>query len=68
MKPKKLIKIADVKDMTTLGKTKIYRLISEGNFPRPVSLGPTTVAWSEAEIEDWIQNKIDERDKTLATT
>ena len=66
-RPKRLIKINTVKDMTAMGKTKIYQLITEGTFPRPADLGPKSVAWSEAEVEDWIQNKLNERDKILVT-
>jgi prophage regulatory protein len=35
----------------------IYRLIREGNFPRPVRLGQRAVAWRESDISDWIDSR-----------
>jgi prophage regulatory protein len=31
----------------------IYKLISRGEFPRPVSLGKQSVGWFADEIADW---------------
>lgn len=36
----------------------------EGNFPRPLKLGIRTSAWLEADIDSWIESKIDLRSKT----
>ena len=59
----RVLKIKDVLSKTGLGKTTLYALIKESQFPRPISLGLRAVGWLESEIEAWIQEKIDARDQ-----
>ncbi|MBM7456371.1 prophage regulatory protein [Oceanisphaera litoralis] len=59
----KLIKIKDVMDYTGLARSTIYKFISEDTFPKPVPLGERAVAWVENEIQDWIIDRIAQRDK-----
>ncbi|WP_302184788.1 helix-turn-helix transcriptional regulator [Salmonella enterica] len=37
-----------------LGKSMIYRLISERRFPPPYKISPFASRWSEREIVSWI--------------
>ncbi|MEC8328120.1 MAG: AlpA family phage regulatory protein [Pseudomonadota bacterium] len=59
----KLIKLAEVKEITGLGRSTIYSFIKEGIFPKQVELGPRAVAWVEEEIFEWVEERIAERDK-----
>lgn len=52
-----LIDLAEVKQRTTLGKTLIYKLIAQNDFPRPVSLSGRRVAWSLKEVLGWIEQR-----------
>ncbi|MEO8488608.1 AlpA family transcriptional regulator [Pseudomonas sp.] len=58
----KMIRVQDVSNLTSLGKSTIYKLIKEGTFPKQVSLGERCVAWVESEVQEWILARIDERD------
>ncbi|WP_319003370.1 helix-turn-helix transcriptional regulator [Shewanella indica] len=49
-----------------LPKSTVYKYMNDGNFPKPVSLGERNVAWVESEIEDWIMEKIEQRDAAEA--
>lgn len=62
----RLIKLAKVMDNTGLSRSTIYKYISEGSFPKPVSLGVRNVAWVESEVEDWILERIRARDDGAA--
>lgn len=62
----RLLKLKDVMHMTTLARATIYQYIREGNFPKPISLGVRNSAWLESEIEDWILEKIEQRDLAAA--
>ncbi|WP_219599017.1 helix-turn-helix transcriptional regulator, partial [Aeromonas salmonicida] len=53
----KLIKLKEVTEMTTLSKATIYRLMSKGEFPGVVRLGPRAVAWMQSEVIKWIDSK-----------
>lgn len=56
--PNKLLRLPQVLDRTGLSRTTLYLRISEGTFPRQVSLGARAVAWVEASVEDWISRRI----------
>lgn len=58
----KLIKLKDVMASTGLGRSTIYKYIEDGTFPKSVSLGCRAVAWVESEIQEWILERIEERD------
>ena len=57
----KLMKLKAVMDCTGLARSTVYKFIAEGRFPKPVKLGVRMVAWVESEIQEWIQDRIDER-------
>lgn len=60
----RLIKLKDVMSNTGLARSTIYKYISEGLFPKPVCLGERAVAWVESEIQEWIVDKIEQRDNS----
>lgn len=53
-----ILRLPTVKARTGLSRSTIYLRISEGRFPRPVSLGGRAVGWVEAEITDWLDQQI----------
>jgi prophage regulatory protein len=57
----KLIKLHQVKELTTLSKATIYRQIAKGNFPKQVPLGENASAWLEEEILDYLNQRIQSR-------
>jgi len=54
----KLLRLPEVKATTGLSKSTIYARISEGNFPKQVSLGPRLVVWVESDIQNWIAEQV----------
>jgi prophage regulatory protein len=48
--------------MVGLGTTKIYELISEGRFPKPIKLSVRSVGWLESEIQGWIKEQAEKRE------
>jgi len=54
-----ILRLPAVKARTGLSRSTIYLRISEGRFPKPVSLGGRAVGWVEAEIDDWLNRQID---------
>jgi prophage regulatory protein len=41
----------------------LYRLIRDGRFPRPIRLGEASVGWLEHEVDQWLAERIAERDR-----
>jgi prophage regulatory protein len=55
----KILRLPDVKNITGLSRSTIYLKISEGSFPKPISLGPRAVGWVEEHVLQWVQERID---------
>lgn len=51
----RLLKLDEVKDIVGLGKTMIYRLERQGNFPKRFKPGGWSSRWSECEIRAWLE-------------
>lgn len=47
----------EVESLTGLSRSTIYRLMSAGEFPRPIKLTRKAVAWAEADIADWLASR-----------
>jgi prophage regulatory protein len=58
----KLIRMKQVKEITTLSSTTIYRKIAAGEFPKQFRLTDKTCAWVEQEVLDWVDDVISMRD------
>jgi len=52
-----ILRLPQVKQMVGLGRTLIYQLRAEGNFPAPVKLGKRSVGWRKSEIAAWIAKR-----------
>lgn len=62
------MRLPDVMRDTCLGRSSIYKQISEGTFPKPVNLGGRSVAWVSDEVESWVIERIAERDGKKAVS
>jgi len=58
-----ILRLPAVKTRTGLSRSTIYLRMENGSFPEPISLGPRSIGWVEAEIEAWIQEQIEESRK-----
>jgi prophage regulatory protein len=54
-----ILRLPDVKRSTGLSRSTIYLRIGQGTFPKPVSLGGRAVGWLEAEVQQWLQRRIE---------
>jgi len=46
-----------VENMLGLSRSTIYRMMNDGEFPRPVVLGRRAVGWRAADVETWIKQR-----------
>jgi len=49
----RLLRWAQVRDITGLSRTTVWRLQKAGDFPLPVRMSPGRVAWRERDLCDW---------------
>ena len=59
--PIRILRLAQVIDMTGLGKTKIYELQAQGRFPMSVRITAHSVGWVEHEVQAWLTRRLAER-------
>jgi prophage regulatory protein len=57
----RLIRIGEVRRLTGLGTTTLYRKVSANEFPRPVRLSVVARAWPLSEVQNWIAARIEGR-------
>lgn len=56
--PIRFLRLPEVMARTGLSRSTIYVRLSKGRFPRPVSLGGRAVGWVEAELDEWLRERI----------
>jgi prophage regulatory protein len=64
--PLSFIKLREVTQTTTQSKSQIYLLIARGEFPKQIHLSEHSVVWVRAEVEAWMQARIDQSRATAA--
>lgn len=62
-----LIRFSEVQKRTGYSKAWLYKLISQGRFPPAVKLGSRAIAFVEGEVDEWINQRIEERDAVIST-
>jgi len=66
-RPVRLLRLPQVIDATGLGKTTIYALQAEGDFPMRVKITAHSVAWVEEEVQAWLAARIEQARSETAT-
>ena len=54
----RFLRLPEVLARTGLSRSTIYVRLEQGRFPRPVSLGARAVGWIEAEVDEWMRDRI----------
>ena len=54
----RILRLPEVKTLTGLQRSTIYKQVSEGKFPKPISLGERAVGWLELELHEWLEARI----------
>lgn len=57
-RPIRMLRLAQVIDLTGLGKTKIYELQAGGAFPMRVKITAHSVGWIEDEVQAWLARRV----------
>lgn len=58
--PDRLLRLPEVRRLTGLGRSAIYQQMQEGLFPHSVKAGPRAATWSEAAVQAWIAERLDQ--------
>jgi prophage regulatory protein len=56
------IRLPEVRQKVGMSKSFVYDLISQDKFPKPVKVSSRISCWVAAEVDQWVQERIDARD------
>ena len=59
--PIRFLDLAAVLRQTTLSKSTVYALMSDGQFPRPCRIGRRASRWDAGEVDQWMRDRLAER-------
>ena len=51
---KRTLKLEEVLGLVSLSSATVYRMMSQGEFPRPVRIGVRAARWRSDEVEEWL--------------
>jgi len=57
----RLLSKRQVKELVLYSPQHIARLEKAGQFPKRVQLGPNRVGWVEAEVLEWLEERLNRR-------
>ena len=52
----RLMRRRQVEEVTGMSRSSIYRLMQNGDFPRPVRVGRAAVRWRARDIATWLES------------
>ena len=53
----RLLRRRQVEEITGMSRSSIYRLMQDGEFPRPVRIGPAAVRWRVSDLSAWLESR-----------
>ena len=60
-KPVQILRLPEVITRVGLKRASIYLHMTQGTFPKPISLGARAVGWLDHEIDAWLRARIEAR-------
>jgi prophage regulatory protein len=57
---KRIIRLPEIKRVTSLSRSTILLMVKNGKFPRSISLSDDgrAVGWLESDVQEWIDSRI----------
>ena len=59
----RLLSKRQLRELVLYSPQHIARLEKAGKFPKRVQIGPNRVGWLETEVQEWIQQKLTDREE-----
>lgn len=60
-----ILKLIEVKTVTGLSVSSIYRGAAKGSFPKPIKLSVRSSGWLKSEVDTWLQGRIEASRKSV---
>jgi prophage regulatory protein len=59
-KPQRILRLTQVRAITGLGRSFIYRLQTQKRCPQRIKIGARAVGWIEDEVLKWVADRVDQ--------
>lgn len=56
----KLLRVKEVAAKCSIGVSTVWRLLKEGAFPTPRTIGAGSTVWHSQQIDNWINKQFEE--------
>lgn len=53
--PQGVCRAKQVLQLLPVGKTKLYQMVKDGEFPRPIKMSANTTVWRNADVLAWLE-------------
>lgn len=53
----RVLRLNEITKRVSLSRSTVYRLIANGDFPKPFKLGIASVGWDSVDIDQWIAGR-----------
>jgi prophage regulatory protein len=53
----RILRTAEILQVTGVSNATIWRWIKTGSFPAPLKLGPQAVGWRESALREWLESR-----------
>lgn len=53
----KYLRINEVVEMLSVGKSTVWAWVKESKFPKPIKLSEYETVWKLSDIKEWVQKK-----------
>ncbi|WP_319480252.1 AlpA family transcriptional regulator [uncultured Draconibacterium sp.] len=63
MTDEKILRLPELLAKTGLSRSTMYKMVKEQTFPKPVNLGLRCSGWLQSEVNDWLNQKITQRNE-----
>jgi len=54
---RRYVRAQELATMLAVHRSTLWRWVHDGHLPRPVPLGPNTVAWDSTQIDAWLASR-----------
>ena len=62
----KFLKLHDIKQLTKVSGSKVYKLVESNQFPKPIKIGKRSVRWIREEVNEWVKGKTEvDKEQTM---
>ena len=62
-----ILRLPAVRQHPGLSRSTIYDAMTRGTFPKPVRLGVRTVGWLASEVDGWVAERVEARDRAAGS-